>query len=167
MRFPPVGLMWNLWNRSPFLSPTKCAHCCTDKQEEMRYEGAQVKASPLSRRRMTLPTPMQSFCLLCEGPRKEGRGWNARERTIIGRTKQYLEKSGCGSEASPERSKRRARAQDFFETFDSNDMSFMVADWSRWDKCKRAPWRHDSSASARDGWWQSGLGHPQEQLIVS
>ena len=35
-----------------------------------------------------------------------------------------------------------------FETFSSNDMSFLVAEWSRWDKYKRAPWTQDSSASA-------------------
>ena len=28
-----------------------------------------------------------------------------------------------------------------------------MAEWSRGDKYKRAPWRQDSSASARDGWW--------------
>ena len=36
------------------------AHCCTSTQEEMRYESSQVKAPPLSRRRMRLPTPLQS-----------------------------------------------------------------------------------------------------------
>ena len=39
----------------------KRAHCCTDKQEEMRYEGSPVKAHPLSRRRMTPSTPLQNF----------------------------------------------------------------------------------------------------------
>ena len=52
------------------------------------------------------------------------------------------------------------------KTFSSNDMSFLETDWSRWDKYKRAPWRQDPSASARDGWWQASLGQPQEQLIV-
>ena len=56
----PVGLMWNLWNRSPFLSTKKSAHSCTDKQEEMRYEGSPVEALPLSRRRLTPLTPMQN-----------------------------------------------------------------------------------------------------------
>ena len=38
-----------------------------------------------------------------------------------------------------------------FETSSSNDLSsFLVAKWSRWDKYKRAPWRQDSSASARE-----------------
>ena len=31
---------------------------------------------------------------------------------------------------------------------------------------QKAPWRQDSSASARDGWWQASLGLPQEQVIV-
>ena len=46
---------------------------------------------------------------------------------------------------------RDERGRHIFETFGSNDMSFFVAEWSRWDKYKRAPWRQDSSASARDG----------------
>ena len=30
-----------------------------------------------------------------------------------------------------------------FETFSSDGLSnFLVAEWSRWDKYKRAPWRH-------------------------
>ena len=42
MRFPPVALIVNLWNRSPFSFSKKRAHCCTDTQEEMRYEGSPV-----------------------------------------------------------------------------------------------------------------------------
>ena len=53
--------------------------------------------------------------------------------------------------------------RNMFETFGSNDMSFLVAEWSRWDKYKRAPWRQDSSASASDGWRRED----QEQLMVS
>ena len=30
-----------------------------------------------------------------------------------------------------------------FETFGSDDMSFLVAEWSRWDKYERAPWRQE------------------------
>ena len=41
-----------------------------------------------------------------------------------------------------------------------------MAEWSRWDKYKRAPWRQDSSASVCDGWWQATLGQPQEQTTV-
>ena len=38
----------------------KRALCCTSTQEEMRYEGSQGKAAPLSRRRMMPPTPLQN-----------------------------------------------------------------------------------------------------------
>ena len=41
-----------------------------------------------------------------------------------------------------------------------------MAEWSRWDTYKRAPWRRDSSTSARNGWWQASLGQSQEQTIV-
>ena len=57
---------------------------------------------------------------------------------------------------------RDEQGRKIFETFSSNDMSFLVA---RWDKYKRAPWRQDPSASASDG-LQASLGLPQEQLIV-
>ena len=42
-------------------------------------------------------------------------------------------------------------------------MSFLLSEWSRWDKFKRAPSRQDSAASASDGWRRE----VQEQLIVS
>ena len=75
----------------------KRARCCTDTQEGMRYEGSPVKAPPITRRRMTPPTPMQNSYTSFEreqgGREEEGRGWNARERTIIARTKEYLERS--------------------------------------------------------------------------
>ena len=115
---------------------------------------------------------------------EEGRGWNARERTMIARTKQYLERSfsvkvqveALETLLGPEdvdvdlrRILKEARDEQgcrIFETCGSNDMSFLVAEWSRWDNYGRAPWRQDSSASARDGWWQASLGQSQEQMIV-
>ena len=36
------------------------AHYCTVAQEETRFESSQVKAPPLSRRRMMPPTPLQN-----------------------------------------------------------------------------------------------------------
>ena len=52
---------------------------------------------PITRRRMTPPTPMQisytSFERKQGSFEEEGRGWNARDRTIIARTKQFLERS--------------------------------------------------------------------------
>ena len=58
---------------------------------------------------------------------------------------------------------RDERGRKIFETFSSNDLSFLVAERSRRDKYKRAPWRQDSSASASDGWRRE----VEEQLIVS
>ena len=64
----------------------KRAHCCTDTREEMRYEVSTVITPPLSRRRMTPPTPVQNSytSLVRDHGRYEekGRGWNARERII-------------------------------------------------------------------------------------
>ena len=48
-----------LWNRSPFSFSKKRAHSCTVTQEEIRFDESQMKAPPLSRRRMTPPTPLQ------------------------------------------------------------------------------------------------------------
>ena len=92
-----VALIGNLWNRSPFLSQKKRAHCCTDSQEEVRYEGSPVKAPPTTRRRMTPRTPVQNSYTSFEKEQGsyevEVRGWNTIERTIIARTRQYLERS--------------------------------------------------------------------------
>ena len=56
---------------------------------------------------------------------------------------------------------RDERERKIFETFSSEGLNdFLVAEWSRWDKYKRAPWRQDSSASASEGWWRED----QEQL---
>ena len=75
----------------------KRARCCTVAQEEMRYEGSPVKAPSITRRRTTPRTPVQNSYTSFEREQgsyeEEGRGWNARERTIIARTKQYLERS--------------------------------------------------------------------------
>ena len=43
------------------------ALCCTSTQEEMRYEGSPVKAPPITRRRMTPPTPLQNLYTSFEG----------------------------------------------------------------------------------------------------
>ena len=56
-----------------------------------------MKAPPLSTRRMTPPTPVHnsytSFLRDYGRYEVEGRGWNAREGTIIARTKHFLERS--------------------------------------------------------------------------
>ena len=43
---------------------------------------------------------------------------------------------------------RDERGRKIFETFSSDDLSFLLAEWARWDKYKRAPWRQESAASA-------------------
>ena len=105
----------------------------------------------------------------------EGQGWSARERTIVARTKQKsvkVEVEELEDLLGPEdvdvefrrilKEARDERGRNIFETFRSDGLSFMVAEWSRWDKYKRAAWRQDSSAPASDGWWRED----QEQLIV-
>ena len=73
------------------------AHSWTVTQEEMRFEGSQVKALPLSRKRMMPPTPLQHSYSSFEEEQGhfevEGQVWSARDRTVIARTKQYLEES--------------------------------------------------------------------------
>ena len=75
----------------------KRAHCCTSTHEEMRYESPQVKAPPLSRSGMMPPTPLQNSNDTFEEEQvllgAEDQMWSAKERTIIARTKQYLERS--------------------------------------------------------------------------
>ena len=88
---------WEFVEPQSFSFSKKRAHGCTDTQEEMRYEGSPVITPPFSRRRMTPPTPVQNsyISVMRDHGRheEEGRGWNARERTIIARTKQFLERS--------------------------------------------------------------------------
>ena len=92
----PCGSDWEFVEPQSFSFSKKRAHCGTDTQEEIRCEGSPVKG-PLSRRRMAPPTPTQnsntSFVRDHGRYDEEGRGWNARERTIIARIKQYLERS--------------------------------------------------------------------------
>ena len=63
----------------------------------MRFESSQVKAPPLSRRRMMSPTPLQNSYLSFEEEEEqfevEDRIWSAHDRTVIERTKRYLEVS--------------------------------------------------------------------------
>ena len=74
---------WDFVEPQFSLFSKKRAHCCTSTQEEIRYEGSPVKAPPLSRRRMTPPTPMQNSYTSFEREQGsyewEGRRWE-RER---------------------------------------------------------------------------------------
>ena len=179
------GTDWEDVVPQSFSFSKKRAHCCTSTQEEMRYEGSEGKALPMTRRRMTPPAPLQNSYASFEGEQEsyevEGRRWTARERTIIARTKHYLEESYSVKVDVEEledllgaedvgvdlrrimKEARDDRGHKIFETFSSDGLSdFLVAEWSRWDTYKRAPWREDSSASAREGWWRED----QEQPIV-
>ena len=175
---------WELVEPLSFFFLQKGAHCCTVSQEEMRYKISQAKAPPQSRRRMRPPTPLQnsgsSFGEEQGRFEVEDQIWSARERTIIARTKQYLEKRKSikvnieelktllgpdDSDVDFRRILEEARDKKgcaIFETFSTDGPSkFVVVSRSRWDKHKRrlnAPWRHISSASASDGQWQEGLG---------
>ena len=60
---------------------------------------------------------------------------------------------------------RSERGRKFFETFSLDGLGdFMVAEWSRWDKYKGAPWSQNSSASASEGWWQEKPGAADSRL---
>ena len=153
--FCPFALIETLWNRSSYFLRKIVHFVFTSTQEEMRYEGSQVKEPPITRRRMTPLTPMQNSYTSFESEQgsydEEGRGWNARERTIVARMKQYLETSfsvkvwveelegllGPGEVDVDFRrilkETRDEQGRNIIGTFSSNDMSFLVAEWSRWD----------------------------------
>ena len=128
------------------------------------------------------PTPLQSSNGTVDKSRgllgAEDQMWIAKERTIIARPKQYLERN-CSAKVEVEeledllgpddvdvdfrRIVKETRDEigcEMFETFSTDGLSeFLVASRSRWDKYKRkwnAPRRHNSSASASEGWWQEG-----------
>ena len=88
---------WEFVEPQSFSCSEKRAHSRTVAQEEMRFEGSPVKAPPLSRRRMTPPTPLQNSYSSFEEEQGhfdvEDQIESARDRTVIARTKQYLEKS--------------------------------------------------------------------------
>ena len=174
---------WEDVEPQSFSLSRKRAHCCTSTQEEMRYKNSQVKAPPLSRRRMRPPTTLQNSNHAFEEVQGrfavEDQKWSARERTIIARTKQYLEESYSVKVEVEEledllgpdhvdvdfmRILEEARDEKgcaIFEALSTDGPSkFVMVSRSRWDKHQRkwnAPWRQNSSASACDGWWQEGL----------
>ena len=63
---------------------------CTVTQEEMRFKGSQVKAPPLSRRRMMPPTPLHDSSSSLEEEQGhlevEDQIWGALDRTVVART---------------------------------------------------------------------------------
>ena len=85
-----------------FVEPQHCSfskkrvHSCTDAQKEMWSEEPQVKAPPISRRRMMPLTPLQNSHASLEEEQghfeEEDQIWSARDRVVIAKTKQYLQK---------------------------------------------------------------------------
>ena len=145
----------------------KRAQCCTITQEEMRFESPQVKAPPLSRRKLMPPTPLQNSYSSIEEEQWHlevvDQMWSARERTIIAKTKQYLEESKSfkfeieelenllgpdGTEVDFRRILEEARNEKgcaVFETFSTDGPSeFLVVSRSREDEHQKrlnASWR--------------------------
>ena len=118
----------------------------------MRFEGSQVKAPPPSRRRMTPPTPLQNSYSSFEEEQEhfevEDQIWSARDRTVIARTKQYLEESksskveveelesSLGTEHSDVdfrrilEEARNKKGCAIFETFSSDGPSEFLVEWN-------------------------------------
>ena len=139
----------------------------TVTQKEMWSEEPQVKAPPISRRRVMPPTPLQnsyaSFEEVQEHYEVEDQMWSARERVVIAKAKRYLEESESvkveieelESQLGPDethvdfrRIHEEARDEKgcaIFETFSTDGPSaFLVVSRSRWDKDQNrlnAPWR--------------------------
>ena len=166
----------------------KRAHSWTVTQEEMRFEGSQVKALPLSRKRMMPPTPLQHSCSSFEEEQGhfevEGQDWSARDRTVIARTKQYLEESKSlkveveelESLVGPDEA-RDKKGCAILETFSSDGPSeFLVVSRTRFDEHQRRlnaqreelrsvqpTWQQNSSSSSNGRQWQAGL---EEQRVA-
>ena len=90
---------WEFVEPQSFSFSNKRAHSYTVTQEEMRFEGPQVKAPPPSRRRMMPPTPLQNSYSSFEEEQghfeEENQMWSARDKAVIAKTKQYLEEREC------------------------------------------------------------------------
>ena len=82
---------WEFVELQSFSFSKKRAHSWTVSQEEVMFEGSQVKAPPLSRRRMMPPTPLQNSYSSFEEEQGhfevEDHTLSARDRTVIARTK--------------------------------------------------------------------------------
>ena len=89
---------WEYVEPQSFPFSQKRAHSWTVTQEEIRYESPPVKARQLSTRRMMPPTPLHnSYSSFFEEEQGhvevEDQTWSARDRTVVARTRQYLEES--------------------------------------------------------------------------
>ena len=88
---------------------------CTSTKEEMRYEGSQVKAPPLSKRRMMPPTLRQNSYASEKGSRrvtkwKTGDGVREKERSLQERSSTWKKVTAGGRK--------------IFETFSSDGLSW-------------------------------------------
>ena len=85
---------WEFVELQSFSFSRKRAIVCVENQEDMSYEGTPVKAPPVIRRKMMLPTPQQSSYSSIEAMQwqtemeDQGSGWNARDRTVIAKMEQ-------------------------------------------------------------------------------
>ena len=147
---------WEFVEPQSYSFSKKRAHSCSLTQEEMRFGGPQVKAPPPSRRRTMPPTTLQNSCSSCGEEQGhfevEDPMWSARDRTIIAKTKQYLEEKTfeagnlrVGISATPDdtdvdfcRNLEEARDEKrcpIFETFSADGSSeILVVSRLRWDK---------------------------------
>ena len=140
---------WEFVELQSFSFSKKRAHTSAVTQEEVRYEGSSVKVPPLFRRRKMPPTPLQnsysSFGEEQEHIEVEGQMWSAKDRTIIAKTKPYLEESKSleveieelesllGPDYTDVGFRRKGCA--IFQTFSTDGPSeFLVVSRSRWDK---------------------------------
>ena len=145
----------------------------------MRFEGSQVVAPPLSRRRMMPPTLVQnSFSSFEEEGHfeVEDQIWSARDRTVVARTKQYLEESKSkkvefeelesllGPDDSDvdfrrilEEARDKKKGCAIFETFSSGGPSeFLVVSRTRWDEYqRRLNAQREELRSVQPTWQQS------------
>ena len=91
------GSGWDFVELQSFSFFKKRVHSCTATQKEMWSEEQQVRAPPMSRSRMMPPTPMENSYASFEEEQGhvevEDQMWSARDRAVIGNTKQYLENS--------------------------------------------------------------------------
>ena len=77
---------WDFVEPQSFSFSKKRVHSCTVAQKEMWSEEPQVEATPMSRKRMMPPTPLQKSCASFEEEQGhfevEDQMWSARDRAI-------------------------------------------------------------------------------------
>ena len=164
---------WEIVEPQSFSFSKKRHAVCVENQEDMNYEGTPVKAPPASRRKIMPHTPQQSLqpsieamhlqteeedqeSCSCEMEFEGEHRWTARDRTVIARMEQYLNKNDnmkveieeleflLGPE-DPEvhlrhilRYARKKKGGRIFEVFSSKWLSeFLIVSRVRWDERQR------------------------------